>query len=81
MKEAFNSGKMLVNIPSEMAIQTVHVDGELFYFNELLQQKLSHHFIPEWFFHIKDKDQVPCVDTLCKADLFALGHEVEYSEV
>ena len=39
MKEAFE--KMLIDIPSGMATQTVHISRQLFYLNELLQQKLG----------------------------------------
>lgn len=81
MKQVFNAQKILLDIPSEMTTQTVRVDGELFYVNELLQQKSGHYFIPERFFHIKDKDQAPCVGALREDDLFALGYEVEHSEV
>ena len=81
MNQVFNAQKMLVDIPSEMATQTVRVDGELFYVNELLQQKSGHYFIPERFFHIKDKDQGPNVGALREDDLFALGYKVEHSEV
>ena len=81
MKQVFNVQKMLVDIPLDMATQTVHVNGELFYVKELLQQKLGHYFILERFFHIKDKNQGPNVSALCKDDLFTLGYDVEHSEV
>ena len=81
MKQVFNAQKMLVDIPSDMATQTVCVNGELFYVKELLQQKLGHYFIPERFFHIKDKNQGPNIGALHEDDLFALGYEVKHSEV
>ena len=81
MKQVFNAQKMLVDIPSDMATQTVCVDGELFYVNELLQQKSGHYFILERFFHIKDKNQGPNISVLHEDDLFTLGYEVEHSEV
>ena len=81
MKQVFNVQTMLVDIPSDMATQTVHVDGELFYVNEPLQQKSGHYFILERFFHIKDKNQGPNISVLREDDLFALGYEVKHSEV
>ena len=69
MKQVFNVQKMLVDIPLDMATQTVHVNGELFYVNKLLQQKSGHYFIPEQFFHIKDKNQGPNVGVLHEDDL------------
>ena len=72
---------MLVDIPSDMATQTVHVNGELFYVNKLLQQKSGHYFIPEQFFHIKDKNQGPNIGVLHEEWPFALGYEVKHSEV
>ena len=81
MKQAFNTEKMLIDIPSEMATQTVHVDGELFYLNKLLQQKSGEYFIPECFFFAKTSDQEPLAGALSEGDLYALGHEVEKSDV
>ena len=81
MKQAFNAEKMLIDIPSEMATQTVHVDGELFYLNELLQHKSGEYFIAEHFFFPKTSDQEPSAGALSKGDLYALGHKVEKSDV
>ena len=77
MKQAFNAEKMLIDIPSEMATQTVHIDGELFY----LQQKLGEYFLPECFLFAKTSDQEPLAGALSEGDLYALGHKVEKSDV
>ena len=81
MEQAFNAEKMLIDIPSEMATQTVCVDRELFYLNELLQQKSGEYFIPEHFFFAKTSDQEPSAGALSEGDLHALGHKVEKSDV
>ena len=81
MKQAFNAEKMLIDIPSEMATQTVHVDGELFYLNKLLQQKSGEYFILECFFFAKTSDQEPLAGALSEGDLYALRQEVEKSDM
>ena len=81
IKQAFNTEKMLIDIPSEMATQTVHVDGELFYLNKLLQQKSGEYFILECFFFAKTSDQEPLAGALSEGDLYALRQEVEKSDM
>lgn len=80
MGEVFNAQKMILDIPSEIATQTVRVDGELFYLNELLQRKSGDYFIPERFFFAKLSDQDPSV-AVRHEELYALGRKVQSSEV
>lgn len=47
MSQVFNSTKMLLDLPSP---PVVHVDGTIYFINELLQESSKEYFIPERFF-------------------------------
>ncbi|KAL4079813.1 hypothetical protein J3A83DRAFT_4054134, partial [Scleroderma citrinum] len=47
MSQVFHGRKMLLDLPSPPA---VHVDGKIYFVNEILQDVMGDYFIPEHFF-------------------------------
>jgi hypothetical protein len=81
MKQTFNGAKMLLNIPSEIVSPTVHIHGQIFFVNELLQCSSGTYFIPEHFFYAKLEASEHHDTTEPLQELFALGYDVSFTEV
>ena len=81
MSQVHNGGKMLLDIPSDVAAMSVRVNDRLFFNGELLQRRSGAYFIPERFF---TRPQYGCTNhnhSRADEELYALGYDVVQSEV
>ncbi|KAG2097248.1 uncharacterized protein F5147DRAFT_747487 [Suillus discolor] len=73
MSQIHHGEKMLHGLPDNLATPSVHVDGNIFFVDELLQQMSKDYFIPKKFFQAQ-------VSADHDAEILSLGHSVTWTE-
>jgi hypothetical protein len=74
MSQIHHGEKMLHGLPDNLAMPSVHVDRNIFFVDELLQQTSKDYFIPKKFFQAR-------VSADHNAEILSLGHSVTWTEV